>query len=113
MAKRAQMKVPLKTFSTKEDFQSFVSNEKEWMYNRIYEAISYSFKKGWLEAKIMEARIEETMSVITMNSDLDDWIESLTLALRWYESQENYEKCAEIFRMMKEIRAYISLSNVT
>ena len=101
----------MKTFATKEDFQSFINNEKEWMYNRIYEAISNSFKKGWLEAKIMEARIEESMSVITMNSDLDDWVESLTLALKWYESQEKYERCSEIFKMIKDIRVYISLAN--
>jgi hypothetical protein len=112
MAKKQQMKVPLKTFATKEEFQSFVNSEKEWMYNRIVESISYSFKKGWLEAKIMEARIEDSMSVITMNSDLDDWVESLTLALRWYESVEKYEKCSEIFKMIKEVKTFISLTNV-
>jgi hypothetical protein len=59
----------------------------------------------------MEARIEETMSVITMNSEMDDWIESLTLALKWYEAQEKYEKCSDIFKMIKEIRSYILVLN--
>jgi hypothetical protein len=107
MAKKTQLKVPLKTFATKEEFQAFVTNEKEWMYNRIVDAISLSYKKGWLEAKIMEARIEETMSVITMNSEMDDWVESLSLALKWYENQEKYEKCSEILTMIKEIKNYI------
>lgn len=111
MAKKTQLKVPLKTFATKEEFQAFVTNEKEWMYNRIVDAITISYKKGWLEAKIMEARIEETMSIITMNSEMDDWIESLTLALKWFETQEKYEKCADIFKMIKEIKGYILVLN--
>lgn len=100
----AKMKVPLKYFNTKEEFQEFIDKEKEWMYNRIFEAIQYAHKNSFEEAHILEAKIEENMSVIMMNSERGDWVNSLTLAIKWYEKIENYERCGEIVKMLKEIR---------
>lgn len=105
--KPKSVSVPQKFFETKEEFQTFVENEREWMYTRIVEAIEHAFKSGQIEAHIFEARIEETMSVIAMNSELEEWETSLSLAMKWYEEQEQYEKCAKILKLIKEIRTVL------
>jgi hypothetical protein len=98
------IKVPLKYFSTNEEFQNFVDTEREWMYSRIVASIEDAFRRGKNVAKILEAKIEETMSVISMDSDIDEWENSLGLALKWYEETENYEKCSEVFKLISDIR---------
>ncbi len=96
--------VPKKTFATKEDFRDFVEKEKEWMYERIVQCIKYAYKYHLIEAKVLEASIEETMTVIEMNSYAEDWVESLSLAITWYERSENYEKCSEILKLLNTIQ---------
>ena len=98
------VKVPQKFFETNQDFQDFVENEREWMYNRIVESIEYSFRNGYDIAPILEAKIEDTMKVICMNSESEEWVKSLSLALKWNEEQENYEKCSSIFELIEEIK---------
>ena len=107
MAKRA-VKVPQKNFETKAEFQTFIENEKEWMYNRIVEAIQDAFRRGFAEAHIFEARIEETMSVIAMNSEMEEWVHSLALAMKWNEEQERYEVCAHIRNLIQDIRTVLN-----
>jgi hypothetical protein len=102
MAKR---KTPLKNFLTKEDFREFIDREKEWMYTRITEAIEKAFFEGSEYADIMEAKITETMSKIQMRSENHEWVTSLKLAMKWYESEENYERCGELLELIKSIEA--------
>jgi protein-arginine kinase activator protein McsA len=104
MGKSRKMIVPQKIFESNEGFQSFIDAEKAWMYNRIVEAITESFKSGKNIANILEAKIENTMSLITVNSDMNEWVESLNLAMEWYVSEENYEKCVEIRDLIKSIQ---------
>jgi hypothetical protein len=96
--------VPKKTFATKEDFRKFVEKEKEWMYERIIQCIKYAYKYHLIEAKVLEASIEDSMTIIEMNSYAEDWEESLTLAITWYELSENYEKCSEILKLLHSIQ---------
>jgi hypothetical protein len=100
----ANLKVPLKYFDTKLQFQEFIDKEKEWMYNRIFEAIKYAHENGHDEASILEAKIGENMSVLMMNSERSDWENSLNLALTWYEKQENYERCSDIAKILSEAK---------
>lgn len=102
------LKVPQKYFSTSEEFHNFVEAERAWMYSRIFEAIEHAFKNGKPVAKILEAKIEESMSVISMDSERDEWENSLGLALKWYEEEENYEKCTEVFNLINDIRTVSS-----
>ena len=96
--------VPKKTFSTREDFKKFIEEEKEWMYKRIIQCIKYAHKYHLVEATVLEASIESTMTVIEMNSYAEDWLESLNLALTWYEIREKYEECAEVLKLIKSIQ---------
>jgi hypothetical protein len=103
MAKR-KVKIPRRDFQTKADFQTFLDDEKEWMYNRIFEAIKLAHKSKGVEAQILEVGIEESMTVLTMNSFITDWEETLTLALKWYEKHEKYEKCSEVLNLITEVQ---------
>jgi hypothetical protein len=107
MAKRSTVKVPQKSFATREDLQDFIDREKEWMYTRIVDAIEAAYKAGQIEAHIFEAKIEESMSIISMNSEIQEWENSLTLAMKWFEENEHYEKCAKILKLIKNVRTAI------
>jgi len=102
MAKRD--KTPVKSFDTNNHFQSFIETEKDWMYTRIFEAITEANEKSEDFASIMEAKISETMSIITMKSYRSEWITSLNLAIKWYEKTENFEFCSKILKLIKSIR---------
>jgi len=101
------LKVPRKYFVSREEFKEFIDSEKEWMYNRIFEAIEYAFKKGHIEARILEAKIEESMTQIEMNSPMDEWEKSLNLALEWNIKQENYEVCSKIHKLIQEVKDFL------
>jgi len=107
MAKR---KIPVKNFLTNEDFQEFIEKEKEWIYFRVIEAIEKSFFEGSDCADIMEAKIADPMSKIQMKSEIYEWCNSLKLALKWFEKEENYEKCGEILKLIRDIEEYLSKS---
>lgn len=96
-------RTPLKHFKSGEDFQTFIDTEQSWMYERIIEAIHDAHSSSKNCANILEAKIQESDSVIMMKSEKIDWKTTLDLAIEWYVSQENYEKCAEIVKLEKQI----------
>jgi hypothetical protein len=99
----ARRRIPVKSFETNREFRDFIDEEKEWMYTRIVESIKDAYDRSLDQADVMEAKITESMSVISMKSDRSEWITSLKLALSWYESVEKYEKCAELVSLIKDI----------
>lgn len=105
MVKMAKRKItPLKKFDTNQDLQEFIDQEKAWMYGRIVEAIISAHNNLEDRAVILEAKIRETMSVVTMNADKSEWTNSLSLALKWYESVEEFEKCSEVIKLLEHIK---------
>lgn len=104
MAKR--IKVPQKSFDTKDDFQFFVENEKEWFYSRIIEAITDSYEKKDRIAHIVKAKIVETMSIVEFTSEYSEWERSLNLAIKWYVSQEKYEMCTVALNLIGKIKEF-------
>lgn len=102
MAKKRR--IPVKSFETVQDFQQFIHCEKDWMYSKIYEGIMEAFLSNLDSADVLEAKIEETMDLISIKSDREEWIYSLSLAIEWYESEEMYEKCADILNLIKKIQ---------
>lgn len=105
MAKK--IKIPVKTFLTKADFQEFVENEKEWFYTRIIESIIDACVRNEKLAHVVEAKIEETFSTIEFTSDSSEWKRSLKLALSWFEKEEQYEKCALVFELLEKLEDYL------
>ena len=104
MAKR---RIPVKHFLTSEEFQNFIESERDWMYTHIISSIEKAFFEGSDYAEIMQAKISETMSTITMKSERYEWVTSLKLAMKWYEDEEKYERCAEILKLIKSIQEEI------
>lgn len=104
MAKKNQMRAPQRVFPNQEAFTTFVENEKEWMYNRIVEAIHDAFLNGKTKAFILEAKIEDTMDVFHVDSAMEEWDYSLGLALEFNTIKENYEKCSDIVKLKKSIK---------
>ena len=96
-------KIPLKHFKTNLDFQMFIDEDQEWMYERIFAAIQEAVFSSSDYADIMKAKIAETNKVINMKSHRADWKTSLNLAIKWHIDQENYERCAEITNLIKQI----------
>lgn len=107
MAKRVKkMVVPQKTFDSTKSFQSFIETEKEWMYERIYESIKSAHNTGGPMAFVLEAKIEDSMSIVSIKSDEDEWVNTLSIALEWYINQEMYEKCAQLRDLISEIQGH-------
>lgn len=103
--KRKLMIMPQKTFESNLSFQMFINDEKLWMYDRIYESIEEAFRSGNKIAHVLEAKIEDTMSIVSINSDVSEWVSSLNLAIDWYIAEELYEKCAKVRDLIKEIES--------
>lgn len=103
MAKKRR-RIPVKSFETNKEFQDFIAIEKDWMYNRIIEAITEAYDLSQDYADVMEAKITESMSIISMKSDRSEWVTSLTLALKWYESEERYEDCAKLMKLITNVK---------
>lgn len=105
------MIVPQKRFNSQEDLEFFLKDQKEWMYKRTTDCIREALRSGHETAVILEAIIGEDTSLtatsIVIEIDISDWINSLTLALKWYVLQENYEKCSELRDMIEDIRVII------
>ena len=91
-------------FDSEKDFRDFLDVEKEWMYNRIFEAICFAQEMAQSEAYICTIHVEETDTILYMNSPRSEWENSLTLALNWCIEQEKYEMCNEIVLLIKDIR---------
>jgi hypothetical protein len=102
--KSASWRVPTKFFFTKDDFETFIEEEKSWMYSRIIKSIEYAWKNGHDEAHILDAKIEDSMTIISMNSSRSEWVNSLELALEWYSGEEKYEQCADLLKLINKIR---------
>lgn len=92
------------SFSNREEFEEFLESEKDKMYSIIWESINSTFKRGENSAYIVEIYLEEEGTYIDMISDEEDWIKSLNLALNYYISIEEYEKCAKLKKLIEEIQ---------
>ena len=103
MAKKRLKSAPKKYFKTREDFYQFIDDEKEWLFSRFADAIEEAYRKGHIEAQVLDAQIEETMTIIKMTSKIEEWENSLNLALDWNIVQEKYEICSTIVKLKDEI----------
>lgn len=99
-----------KHFYNEEDMSNFLEGDdnKEWMYNRIYEAIEYAFCNAETEAEILAAVLEEDNTVINLTSTVDEWANSLELCMKFFVKQEEYEKCHDIKLLIEDIKTHFS-----
>ena len=91
-------------FSNEEDEKDFLKNQKWLIHTLIIEGVKKSIKDGLDE--IVLFRIINPISNFIMVSELkkDDWESSLSKSLEYFESVEEYEKCADIKKLLKKIK---------
>lgn len=98
-----------KFFTTKEDLEEFLDTEKEWMFNRIYEAIEQSWYMGETYAEIFQAIFvvhEDNEASIVFTSPREDWLEKLEMCINFFVTIEEFEKCNDIKLLREEIRTH-------
>jgi hypothetical protein len=91
-------------FSDEEDEKNFLKNQKWLIHSLIIEGVKQSIKERLDE--IVLFRIINPSSNFIMVSELkkDDWESSLSKSLEYFESVEEYEKCADIKKLLKKIK---------
>lgn len=94
-------------FRSRKDFQEFLEDEKEEMYTTIWKAIDEAHGSGRREAYVAEIYLEEEGVYIDMTSEMHEWEGSLSLALNYFASEEQYEICAKIKALIDSIEKTI------
>lgn len=84
----------------------FFSNggNHEVIYKNIVNSIELAYRAGEDIAHFAEITFVYGDS-ITLDTHKEDWLENLTHALRYYESNEQYEKCRKIVVLIDKISA--------
>lgn len=101
------MKVPVYTFDDVRDFDvalERINLMKEMLNNRLLDAIRYGIKNHFIMVRLFEIKLKDNRK-FSIRCPRDEWKESLTNMLRYFEEVEEYEKCAEIKKMTAELNS--------
>jgi hypothetical protein len=91
------------TVQTQEDVNRFLEEDKEQFFDAILVAITEGWKNNDDIVRVAEFHILEDMHIMSIDMDRADWLESLALALDFYEEIENYEACSEVKFLIEEM----------
>jgi len=91
-------------FSNEDDEKDFLKNKKWLIHSLIVDGVKKSFEEN-LDS-IVVFRIINPISNFVMTSEIkkEDWLDSLSKSMEYYESVEEYEKCTEIKELIKNIK---------
>ena len=91
-------------FSNEDDEKDFLKNKKWLIHSLIIDGVKKSFEEN-LDS-IVVFRIINPISNFVMTSEIkkEDWLDSLSKSIEYYESVEEYEKCSEIKKLIKNIK---------
>jgi hypothetical protein len=91
-------------FSNEDDEKDFLKNKKWLIHSLIIDGVKKSFEEN-LDS-IVVFRIINPISNFVMTSEIkkEDWLDSLSKSMEYYESVEEYEKCTEIKELIKNIK---------
>jgi hypothetical protein len=91
-------------FSNEDDEKDFLKNKKWLIHSLIVDGVKKSFEDD-LDS-IVVFRIINPISNFVMTSEIkrEDWLDSLSKSMEYYESVEEYEKCTEIKELIKNIK---------
>ena len=87
----------------KDELNEFLRDEKELFFTNLIICIQSAWEVGDSSVDIATFHIEETSTVMDVVITSDDWLESLKLALFYFEGIENYEYCEEIKQIISKI----------
>jgi len=91
-------------FSNEDDEKDFLKNQKWLIHSLIFDGIKKAYEEE-LDS-IVVFRIINSFSNFIMTSEVrkEDWLDSLSKSIEYYESVEEYEKCSEIKKLIKNIK---------
>jgi|AACY02.14.fsa_nt_gi hypothetical protein len=92
-----------KSVKNKDELNDFLRDEKELFFTNLIICIQSAWEVGDSAVDIATFHIEETSTVMDIVITSDDWLESLNLALFYFENVENYEYCEEIKQTISKI----------
>ncbi len=98
-------------FSNEDEEKDFLKNQRWLIHSLIIEGVKKSMDENLNE--IVLFRIINPKNNFIMVSELkkDDWVGSLSKSLEYFESIEEYEKCADIKKLLKKIKNGNSKTN--
>ena len=91
-------------FSNEDDEKDFLKNKKWLIHSLVIDGVKKSFEEN-LDS-IVVFRIINPISNFVMTTEIkkEDWLDSLSKSMEYYESVEEYEKCNEIKELIKNIK---------
>lgn len=85
-----------------EDMSNYLRSNKESFFGLIIEGVKQCMGDGIELIDIIHFFVKDTKIVIQVKKD--DWNTTLSLALEYFESVEDYEKCIEIKNLINNIK---------
>jgi len=85
-----------------EEMSDYLRNNKESFFGLIIEGVKQCIEDGVELIDIIHFFVKDTKIVIQVKKD--DWNTTLLLALEYFESVEDYEKCIEIKNLINNIK---------
>jgi len=85
-----------------EEMSDYLKTNKELFFGLIIEGVKQSIKDEIELIDIIHFFVKDTKIVIQVKKD--DWNTTLSMALEYFESVEDYEKCMEIKTLINNIK---------
>ena len=85
-----------------EEMSDYLRSNKESFFGLIIEGVKQCIEDGVELIDIIHFFVKDTKIVIQVKKD--DWNTTLLLALEYFESVEDYEKCIEIKNLINNIK---------
>lgn len=97
------LKLRFNNSSEFEDFFFGPNAEKEHIYNAIVAQIKEALEKGLEAALFAEVIFKHDPLMVYLELPKQNWMDSLTNALRFYEQCDLFEECIEITKIIKKL----------
>jgi hypothetical protein len=95
-----QDNIPRFELESASEIETFMAENRLMISELILEAIKKALKQGILDMPIMKLVIHDLpVAIVTVKRD--SFNDSLSKCLKYFEEAEEYEKCAEIMKMLK------------
>ena len=79
-------------------------DQKDYLYNKIVENLTYGYENDILKMPMMEVLVNSKPNYFTIISHRDKWISLLNKAMTYFIHMENYEKCDSIKKLITKIQ---------
>ena len=89
------------TFKNEDSFVDFMETPNREIYYTIWKSIDYAYSTKKNLAYVAEVFIEEEDKTLDLIVNQIEWENSLNLALKFFEKEEEYEMCIKIKKLIE------------